>query len=187
MALLPAELTAGPIELRRSRTDFVDDIVDAVTVSYAELHHWMVWCQTMPAREGILTFLQEDEAAFETDQRWGYSLFEGASGELVGSAGLRRASSTETDALEIGYWVRSDRTRLGYASTAARALVDAGFAYVPNIKRIRISMDVANVASAAVARKLGFNFLGEVPREVVAGGHSGSSAIWEMDRRTYDA
>lgn len=186
MALLPDELSAGLIELRRSRTEFVDDIMDAVAVSFAELHHWMTWCQTMPTREGMVTFLQEDEAAFEADQRWGYSLFERASGELVGIAGLRRVSITDTDALEIGYWVRSDRTKRGYASTAARALVDAGFSFVPDIAKIHISMDATNAASASVARKLGFNFLGEVPREAVAEGHSGSSAIWEMDRRTHD-
>jgi RimJ/RimL family protein N-acetyltransferase len=182
VALLPDELTSGAIELRRSRTGFVDDIIDAVTLSYAELHRWMVWCQTMPTREAMLTFLGEDEGEFEADQRWGYSLFERASGELVGSAGLRRASGTEADVLEIGYWVRSDRTKRGFATTATRALVDAGFKYVPHVTRIRISMDAANEASAAVPRKLGFNFLGEVQREVVAEGHSGSSALWEMDR-----
>jgi ribosomal-protein-serine acetyltransferase len=186
VAQLPEELSAGAIELHRSRSHFVDQIVDAVTVSFVELHHWMIWCQTMPTRETIITFLKEDEAVFEADQRWGYSLFESATGELVGGAGLRRASISETDTLEIGYWVRSDRTKLGYASTAAWALVDAGFGKVPHIKKIRISMDAANAASAGVPRKLGFTFLGEVPRDIVASGHSGSSAIWELDRGAYD-
>jgi RimJ/RimL family protein N-acetyltransferase len=186
VALLPDQLSAGAIELRRSRTNFVDDIMDAVSTSFAELHRWMIWCQTMPTREAMLTFLQEDEAEFDADQRWGYSIFECASGELVGSAGLRRASVIDTDALEIGYWVRSDRTKRGYASTAARSLVDAGFTCVPNITKIRISMDAANAASAAVPRKLGFEFLGEVKREVVTEGHSGSSALWEIERRAHD-
>jgi RimJ/RimL family protein N-acetyltransferase len=187
MALLPEELPAGAIELRRTRTGFVDDIMNAVTVSFAELHRWMNWCQTMPTREEMLTILEEDEAGFDADQRWGYSLFECVSGELVGSIGMRRDAANDTDALEIGYWVRSDRTKRGYASTAAQSLVDAGFTLVPNITRICISMDAANVASAAVPRKLGFTFLGEVKREAVAEGYSGLSSLWEMERRTYDA
>jgi RimJ/RimL family protein N-acetyltransferase len=161
--------------------------MDAVTVSFDELHRWMIWCQTIPTREEILAFLIEDEAAFDADERWGYSLFECASGELVGSAGLRRASATDTDAVEIGYWVRSDRTKRGYASTAAQAFVDAGIACIPGITKIRISMDPTNAASVAVPRKLGFRFIGEMPREVVVEGHSGSSALWEMDRQARDA
>jgi RimJ/RimL family protein N-acetyltransferase len=186
VALLPDELIAGALQLRRSRRNFVDEIMDAVTASFDELHRWMVWCQTMPTREAMLTFLIEDESAFDADERWGYSLFECASGELVGSAGLRRTIASDTGALEIGYWVRSDRTRRGYASAAARALVDAGFANISIITKIRISMDATNEASAAVPRKLGFRSLGEVQREIAAEGHSGSSALWEMDRRTHD-
>jgi RimJ/RimL family protein N-acetyltransferase len=47
-------------------------------------------------------------------------------------------------------------------------------------------MDAANAASAAVPRKLGFEFLGEVKREAVTEGHSGSSALWEIERRAHD-
>jgi RimJ/RimL family protein N-acetyltransferase len=132
----------------------------------------------------MVTFLDEAVLAFDDDQWWGYSLFEVASGEFVGSAVLRRMSETEPEGLEIGYWVRSDRTRRGYATSATAALIDAAFTRLTGIERIRISMDVANAASAAVPRKLGFDFQGEVKRDVAAGGHSSSSAIWELARST---
>jgi RimJ/RimL family protein N-acetyltransferase len=179
---LPDELPGGVIELRRSWAYFIDEVMNAVARSFPELHQRMLWCKTMPFREDVLTFLQEDEKAFESNERWGYALFETNSGELVGSAGLRRISETDSTGLEIGYWVRSDRTKRGYATAAGRALMDATFEVVPGIERVRISMDAANVASAAVPRRLGFAFLREVPRERSAAGHTGIGAIWELER-----
>jgi RimJ/RimL family protein N-acetyltransferase len=182
MTLLPDQLGAGAIELRRSRPSYLDDVMSAVTLSYPELHRWINWCKSMPLRQDILKFLEEDERAFEVDEKWAYALFERDSGELVGSAGLRKVSAPATDGLEIGYWVRSDRTKLGYASAAAQALVDAGFAKMPGIKRMRISMDSANEASAAVPRKLGFRFLGNEKGELATEGHTGAGAVWELER-----
>ncbi len=187
MALLPEQLIGGDIELRRSRPSFLDDVMKAVALSYRELHRWMAWCQDMPLREDILKFLREDEVAFDGDERWGYALFERRSGELVGSAGLRKISERDREGLEIGYWVRSDRTKRGYATAAASALVEAGFASMQHVTRIRIGMDSANVASAAVPRKLGFAFLGDVEREKVAAGHTGSQSVWEIDRSSWNA
>ncbi len=136
----------------------------------------------MPTREAMLTFLQQDERAFEGDDRWGYWIFESASGELVGNAGLRPMSHDFTDGLEIGYWVRSDRTKRGYATTAVQTFIDAAFATSDAADFIRISMDAANAASAAVPRKLGFAFLREERREPLAKGNTGSSMVFELER-----
>src|ERR1039458_2338591 len=104
MPLLPDQLGAGALELRRSRPPYLDDVMSAVTLSYPELHRWINWCKSMPLREDILQFLEEDEQAFEVDEKWAYALFERDSGELVGNAGLRKVSSPPTDGPASGCW-----------------------------------------------------------------------------------
>jgi RimJ/RimL family protein N-acetyltransferase len=136
----------------------------------------------MPTAEAELAVLQEGEASFDADTEWSYMLYELDSGELVGGAGLhQRAGPT---VVEIGYWVRTDRTGRGYATAAAGALTDAAFTHLAGIERVEIHMDQANLASAAVPRKLGYRLDREESREVLAPGHTGRGLVWVIDRPT---
>ncbi len=107
-------------------------------------------------------------------------MFETDTDELVGTIALHRRSD---DVAEIGYWVRSDRTRRGYATAAAGALTFVAFDRLPEVQRVIIRMDQANVASAAVAARLGFDLVGEeADREIVTSGHTGKGWIWSRRR-----
>ncbi len=157
----------------------------AIELSFNELHTWMIWAATMPTRNQMHDVVLEDTVRFNSDERWQYFIFERATGELVGSAGLHRRGGP--DELEIGYWVRSDRTGHGYATQAAGLLTGAAFDAQPDIVRVNISMDANNLASAAVPAKLGFTRQGEHVRDIVTPGHSGHGAMWTMERRNWTA
>ena len=182
MTLLPDVLPAGDIELRRWSPAYLDELMTVIATSFSELQLWMPWAQTMPTAEEELGVLRAGEAAFEANRDWQYMLFEGHSGELVGGAGLHNRIGT--GGLEIGYWVHSDRTGRGYATSAAHALVDAAFTYLADVERIEIHMDIANLASIAIPRKLGFQLLREEDREILAKGHTGRGLVWVLDRPT---
>ena len=64
----------------------------------------------MPTVEAELEFLRGREAAFDADEHWGFSIFERATGELVGGAGLH---PKDPGVAEIGYWVRIDEPAAG--------------------------------------------------------------------------
>src|SRR3954469_1726880 len=124
MAALPEVLSAGPVELRRCRVADLDALMGAIEISQLELARWLPWADPMPTREAELEFLGTRQAAFDADEDWGYFLIESGTDELVGGAGLHPKAPGE---VEIGYWVRTDRTRRGYATAAARALTNAAF------------------------------------------------------------
>jgi len=187
VASLPDVLPAGPVELHRWRVSHLESLLQAVAASFPELHRWMPWAATMPTAEDQRRVLATGAADFDADREWAYLLFE--SGEdgsttdgsgVVGAAGLHRRSGPGT--LEIGYWVRTDRTGRGYATAAARALTDAALTLVDGIDRVEIRMDRANRASAAVPPKLGFRLLSTVDRDLVAAGSTGEGLIWAYDR-----
>jgi RimJ/RimL family protein N-acetyltransferase len=121
--------------------------------------------------------------AFDEDQDWSYYIFDEHDAALVGSANLYRSSGPERVA--IGYWVRTSRTRRGYASRAAQLLVDSAFSSLPLVQIIEIQMDKRNLASARVPEKLGFRRVAEIKREIQVPGHSGRGLLWEMDRLTW--
>ncbi|WP_285135632.1 GNAT family N-acetyltransferase [Microbacterium sp. lyk4-40-TSB-66] len=79
-------------------------------------------------------------------------------GALRGMIGLARLHSGGP---ELGYWISSGVRRQGFASEAARAVIDWGFAAErPAVERIEWRAVVGNVGSARVARSLGFRYEG---------------------------
>lgn len=179
MALLPDHLEAGPLVLERLGTEHVDEMVAAAAVSFAELHQWMTWAEYVPTRAEIADFIRAARWLFDDDVAWAFATRELSTGELVGSCDIRTVSRTSS--VEIGYWVRSDRTRRGYASAASLALTDAAFRYL-DVERVAIRMDQGNVASASVPPKIGYRLLSEETRKIETPGHTGKGFVWVLDR-----
>jgi RimJ/RimL family protein N-acetyltransferase len=57
--------------------------------------------------------------------------------------------------LEIGYWIHKDYVNQGLVTESTAALIKVAFELI-HVHRIEIHCDPANVASAAIPRKLGF-------------------------------
>lgn len=180
MAAFPDELRGQRLRLCRWSLDAIDEVMVAVQDSFEELHVWLAWAEELPTRESLVDLIKENLLHFDADDRWSYFLREIDGGQLVGGASLDRRGVI--DGLEIGYWVRTDRTGRGYATEATALLTDAAFNAALDIADVRISMDSANDASAAVPPKVGFIFDREYERDKMAPGHSGSAIAWVMTR-----
>jgi RimJ/RimL family protein N-acetyltransferase len=180
--MLPAVMCTDRLELRRWRIDDLEALMDAIGVSLEELRVWMPWARAMVTAEAERAVIEASSARFDCGEDFEYFLFEVSSSELVGAAGLHLR---EPKRAEIGYWVRSDRHRRGYATEAARALTSAAFEHVPSAQTIEIRMDGANVASAGVPSRLGYELIGEESRDIVAPGHTGRGLVWRTTRATW--
>jgi RimJ/RimL family protein N-acetyltransferase len=180
MAALPDVVPADAVELRRSRTSHLAELMAAMQTSRAELTRWLPWADPFPTEDAELAFLRDQERAFDCDESYGYFLFDRESGELVGGIGLHRKDERTA---EIGYWVRSDCTGRGFATASAGALTEAAFRFLAAVDRVIIRMDQANYASAAVPRKLGFTLQGEdLSERVPSADRSGKGWLWAYHR-----
>jgi RimJ/RimL family protein N-acetyltransferase len=150
-------LADGRVRLRRHAAEDRRGLVDAVNRSLPELRPWMSWAQAPATAESIGVFLADSRAAWEKRREFGYAIRPAAGdpkeAEIIGSCGLR--VEARTGLAEIGYWVRTDRTGQGVATSAARALTLAA-REMRGVVRIEIHCDAANGASRAVAGKLGY-------------------------------
>jgi RimJ/RimL family protein N-acetyltransferase len=104
-----------------------------------------------------------------------------AGGEPVGCAAL----TTESDDLELGYWLLPEVWGRGYATEAGAALRDRAFAAGAPALKARHAVD--NPASARVLAKLGFRRIGESPRWYQARRMDVPSAIYRLERRDWPA
>ncbi|MEO0056969.1 MAG: hypothetical protein RIT17_406 [Pseudomonadota bacterium] len=108
-------------------------------------------------REGIAAKHAASRASFAA-AGYGFMLMaERATGEIVGHCGLRKVAhplAPNPADFEIGWIVREDRWRLGYAYEAMRAVVDWGFTTHAAPLIVALTCE-ANVGSWRLMEKLG--------------------------------
>ena len=182
--MLPAVVCTERLELRRWGVDDRGALMAAISVSLDELRVWMPWARAMPTAEIERALIEASSRRFDRGEDFEYFLFEVSAAELVGAAALHLR---EPERAEIGYWVRSDRHRRGYATEAARALTSAAFEHVSSVWAVEIRMDMGNAASAGVPSKLGYELIGEEDRDIVTPGHTGRGLVWRTTRGTWQA
>ena len=175
--LPPEVIDAGPLRLGRVRTADAEELAAAVQASLDHLRPWMEWAGPQVAEVD-----SQRQRIAEAEQRWPEGdhryLMRTADGAVVGGCGLHRRVGP--GGIEIGYWVHVDHTGRGYATAAARALTEAGLA-LPDIGRVEIRCDVANVRSQAVPMRLGYRLDRIERRESAAPAEVGQDMVWVMN------
>lgn len=111
----------------------------------------------------------KDDAAFflthivTAEATWKVSLKE--TGEMIGTIGLRPIIKNTVS--ELGFWYGQVFWGYGYATEAAKAVIEHAFNDL-NLTKIIAGHFVANPASGKVLKKLGFLQIGRSPRECMA-------------------
>lgn len=178
MEQLPDTIASPRLTLRRWVAADAADLSAAVSASLEHLRPWMPWIAAEPISLIDRMALIDQ---WQTEWQRGGDVVIGAllDGVIVGSTGFHRRRGP--GALEIGYWVHSDHTRKGFATEIAASLTNAAFT-VPDIERVEIHHDKANIASAGVPRGLGYTFAGETLDAVTSPGEIGIDCRWVMTR-----
>ena len=169
----PEELRVGDIVLRRPRLDDAEGIAAAVGVSMAELRPWMPWASDEAAQTEFQRRRLERALLTGSADELGYVIVE--DGAIIGAMGL--IARIGPGGLEIGYWLRSDRTGRGIATACAGALTSTALD-LPGITRVEIHCDEANTRSAEIPRRLGYRLDRVEPDDIAAPGETGRSMIW---------
>jgi RimJ/RimL family protein N-acetyltransferase len=155
---LPALIQTDRLLLRPHAPGDGPALKAAIDANIEHLQRWMDWAMHEPSpldviEDRIATFV----ANFETGPDWGYGIRLIADPDtIIGGCGMH--ARIGINALEIGYWLDAKHTGRGYATEATAALVKAAFSR-PMIEHVEIRCDPANVASAAVPRRLGFAYV----------------------------
>jgi RimJ/RimL family protein N-acetyltransferase len=177
----PADVLEVPQGLlSRIRESDAPQLAQAVAASLDHLRPWLSWATEQAAdTQAQRQHCREAEARWKDGREYIYMLRPAQSEQVIGSFGLHRRIGPR--AVEIGYWVHVDFTRRGYATACALALTRAGLA-LPDVARVEIHTDEANVTSAAIPRRLGYR-LDRVDRcPPGAPAESGRRQIWVIER-----
>jgi len=130
----------------------------AITASFEQLKDWMPWAKQLPTLAQTTQFCVEAERRFAASEGFDVILEDKGTGEIVGASGYPRLD-WQVPRFEIGYWCRSDCTGRGYITEATARLVRYAFDELA-AARIELFIDDLNLASIAVAQRLGFTLEG---------------------------
>lgn len=174
-------------ELRTERLrlrDLADEDYEAVH-SYAsdpEVVRYMPWGPN--TEQDTRDFLARAQASAAAEPRMGYELAVVTLDDdrLVGAAGLH--IGPEDFQAMLGYCYHSRAWGHGYATEAARALVDFGFG-VLLLHRIWAGCDTDNGASARVLEKLGMTLEGRLREDAKIRGEFRDTLVFGILRREW--
>ena len=169
--------------LRRVQEDDADAIAAAVGASLDYLRPWMPWA-TLEAAEPRTQRIRVAEAdeLWETGTDFIYSVLLRPELTVIGEIGLHRRTGDERigdGGMEIGYWIDIRYSGRGLGTEAAGILTDLALA-LPGVIRTEIHCDVANQASAAIPRKLGYELDRVEQHPPEASGEQGHRMVWVL-------
>jgi RimJ/RimL family protein N-acetyltransferase len=137
---------------------------EAIDASVEHLRPWMEWVPDEPEELGVFVErLRRFRAEFDRDESWVMGVFAPDESRVLGGTGLHRRVGP--GGLEIGYWIRADATRQGYAMELAAALTRIGIEHC-GADRVELRIEPTNEASLGVPAKLGFREEGTLRRRL---------------------
>ncbi len=104
--------------------------------SIDHLRPWMPWVHAEPTSlDEKVALLRRFRGAFDLGQDFVYGVFSADGTRVVGGAGLHPRAEPGT--LEIGYWIRADSVRQGYATELTAALARVALVHLRRRPRRR--------------------------------------------------
>lgn len=154
-AQAPAALNGRKVALRPLQENDAEALYEAAESSREALRRWVSWASAPLSLQAEADFIRR--AAAVPNHVWG--LFELRTGRLAGAAALRRLEPGERAQARLALWVRADRQGRGYATEAARLLVEHALRRM-GLHRVGARIDPANRSARKVLKKAGFRYEG---------------------------
>lgn len=153
-------------------------IQEAAAASKEHLLPFMPWAADEPQTvEQKVELTRRFRGRFDRNEDYVYGIFNQDESRALGGTGLHTRLSG--NALEIGYWLHKDFINQGYITESTAALTKVAFELY-HVDRMEIHCSVANLASAAVPRKLGYVHEATRRRLGYAHGTTSDSMIWTL-------
>ena len=170
------ELLTPRLRLRELREEDFDALCAVLGDSDITRHYPYTFDETR-----VRNWIARNRRRYETlgSGLWAVTLRE--SGELIGDCGLTIQNIHGELLPEIGYHIRRDRQRQGYAAEAAGSCRDWAFAHTP-FRRLFSYLKRDNLPSAATAQAIGMRFWKDFPDA-----EGERSAVYAIRREDWEA
>jgi ribosomal-protein-serine acetyltransferase len=171
--------TRSAVVLRPPGLADVPAIYAAVDESRTELEQWMPWCTPSYAESRVVAWVENVAMDRQVGRAYEFGIFD-ENGAFLGNCGLNTIN-LENKLANLGYWIRTSRTRCGFATSAVEAVARWGFSNT-DLNRLEIVVALGNVASQRVAERAGALREGTLRKRLVLGGRAHDAAVYSIVR-----
>jgi RimJ/RimL family protein N-acetyltransferase len=171
-------ISDGSIGLRQFTLEDVSLLFNAVHESMAQLSAWMVWAHPNYSMEDTRAFVLKCGPGWEKGEQYSFAMIDLQGGQFLGSVGLSGVNRAHGFA-NLGYWVRTGKTRNGVATSATRMAARFSFETL-GLNRVELLVPTANVASQRVAEKAGAKREGLLRKRLRLNGMAHDSFVYSL-------
>jgi ribosomal-protein-alanine N-acetyltransferase len=170
----PVRLTGSGTSLREFRFDDVDDVL--ATVGDDRVTTWLAFDSR--SREQALAMVNGAVQRAQLDPREEYylAISRREDDQLIGFIRLGLAGEK---AAKLGYAIAADHWGNGYATDAARQMLQFGFGTL-GLHRISAAIGPENLSSIAVVKRLGLSYEGRLRHHVFTNGNWRDSLLYSI-------
>ena len=164
--------------LRPFRRRDVGSMHEAIEVSLADLQPWLPWVDGYD-RGVAQRFVRESVAAWADRRAFDFTVrLIDDPNRHIGNVSIWH-TSVQNDIGEVGYWIRSDETGLGYGTEATTRAVQIGFEEL-RLHKVQLRIAIGNTRSEHIAEELGFVREGVLRDEVKVGNQWLDHSVWSL-------
>jgi RimJ/RimL family protein N-acetyltransferase len=171
-------LSDGTVLLRPHRLEDCDAMYAAVTESIPEISRWLPWCHAGYSRDETAGFIKLAGAAWDDLIHYPFAVLAAKDGAFLGGIAINHIAKPNRLA-NLGYWVRTSRTRQGIASAAVRLVSQHAFGTL-GLTRLEIACIPTNTSSRRVAEKVGAKFEAVARNRLVMHGVAYAAALYSL-------
>ncbi|MGY8815906.1 MAG: GNAT family N-acetyltransferase [Gammaproteobacteria bacterium] len=157
-------LTTKRLTLRSTSSSDIDLVWSATR--FEGFNNGMTW-EPPESKEELVPMIQKNIDAWLEGNAYIFAIELIDSALPIGRVVIRKDSSPSV--WNIGYWIHPDHWNNGYATEAAREIINFGFSEL-NATSLTTAHAISNTASKKVIEKLGFKFTRENPRGYIKSG-----------------
>jgi ribosomal-protein-serine acetyltransferase len=168
------------VRVRAYGRTHVRPLHEAVLESVPELPRYETWAHADFTLRDAADYVNWWRDCWSRKAGYYFAVEERGSGVFLGSCGLADLSMEHRHA-GLGFWVRQSRTNEGFATDAARVVMQLGFEDL-KLNRIELEIAVDNAASRHIAEKLGCSLEGILRRRLILPAGPTDTAIYALLR-----
>ncbi|MFA0016064.1 GNAT family N-acetyltransferase [Vibrio lentus] len=134
---------------------YSEEMFEVINECKAEFSQFLPWVSDSLTKEQLELNIQDATNNFAnfTGEFW-FNIIEKQTGAFIGAIGFMSRDDIAS-CFEIGYWLQTSKTGLGYVSEAVRIIEEYAFIQ-KGAKRVEIRMAGSNLKSKAVAKRCGY-------------------------------
>ena len=166
------------VKLRLVKPDDAKSLYDQIEKTRSQLAKYMPWGESTQSIEDEREFLEYCQVRMESQKLWNASIL--IDGKAVGMIDLHNIDFDNQHA-EVGYWLGNEYQGNGVMTDCLKKLLDIGFDEL-NLHKIKLLAEVVNVASNAVAKKVGFKLEGTLKDEIFSDGQFHDASLYGLIR-----